>query len=112
MVIGKYIPATGDTEEVVEKEFFGQGFIYKNDEAFRKNMDEICYIPEFSRLSCFNEETNEDVEYGSHTKYTRRDFINLCNDNEKLAEMLFDDVDWQHPESLLEEWSECGLGED
>lgn len=112
MVIGKYIPAAGDTEEYVEKEFFGQGFIYKNDEAFRRSMDRVCYIPEYSRLSYFDEETNEDVEYGAHTKYTRRDFIKLCNGNEKLAEMLFDDVDWQHPESLLEEWSECGLGED
>jgi hypothetical protein len=32
--IGSYIPETGETEAVIEREFYGQGYIFKDEEAY------------------------------------------------------------------------------
>lgn len=85
--IGKYVPASKNRSEIIEKEWYGQGVIYKNWKAYENNPLEVCYIPELS-----------------NTKYTRKDFVDLCKGNEELARDLFLSVDWQSPGSLLEEW--------
>jgi len=84
--IGRYITAKDDTEEIIEREFYGQGDIFKDYEAYENSLDKVCYIPELS-----------------DAKYTRKDFLELCDNQESLAKDLFDRVDWQHPECLLEE---------
>lgn len=38
--------------------------------------------------------------------YTRQDFIELCGGNVGLARELYEHVDWQHPETLWDEWLE------
>ena len=49
----------------------------------------------------------------SDATYTHNDFLTLCNNQEELARLCFDSVDWQHPETWLEEqsiygeWIEC-----
>lgn len=70
-----------------EKTWFGQGMIYKNWEAYDSSLDMVCYIPELSDAT-----------------YTRQDFIDFCRGNEELAKELFLSVDWQHPETLIEDW--------
>ena len=40
--------------------------------------------------------------------YTREDFIALCNGQEEIAEMIFDEVDWQHPETCFDEQFQYG----
>jgi len=95
--IGRYIPATDDTEEIIEREFHGQGDIFKDYDAYENSLDKVCYIPELS-----------------DSKYTRQDFLGLCDNQENLAKDLFDRVDWQHPENLLQEdymngeYADCG----
>lgn len=92
--IGKYIPPDEEGEgEVIEREFYGQGMIFKSDEAFynTEHPDRVCYIPELS-----------------DTTYSRNDFLRACNDQTDLAEELYEAVDWQHPETLLEEWEREG----
>lgn len=69
----------------IEREFYGQGYIYKNEEAFN-NKKGTCYIPELS-----------------DTRYSYKDFLNITG-NEEQARILFEEVDWQHPETLFEEW--------
>ena len=66
------------------KSFTGQGFIYKNPDNFRKKYG-VCYIPELS-----------------NTPYTYQDFLSLCGGNAGMAEYVFEQVDWQHPESLID----------
>ena len=61
-------------------------FIFKDEEAYKK-MDAPCYMPE-----------NDDVAY------TGNDFLKICNMQPDIADDLFHAVDWQHPETLLEEW--------
>ena len=63
------------------------GYCFKDRQAFN-NKKGICYIPELS-----------------DQKYTYLDFLRIANNNKTLAQNLFDIVDWQHPETLLDEWS-------
>ena len=86
MVVGKYIPAIGNKAETIQREFYGQGMIYKNNEAYDSGLDIVCYIPE-----------------QSDSKYTHRDFLAMCNEQEEIAQVVFDSVDWQHPETYVDE---------
>ena len=58
----------------------------KNYKAF-KSKSGVCYVPELS-----------------NQKYTYTDFLNLAQGNKKIANLLFNVVEWQHPETLLDEW--------
>ena len=94
--IGSYTEATDETPAIIEREYYGQGYIFKDDEAFNNHYDKPCYIPELS-----------------DTVYTKQDFINMCGGREDFAEICFEFVDWQHPESWIDEqftngeWDEC-----
>lgn len=81
LVIGCYCPETKD----FERGYFRQGFIFKSYPAYEKD-NEVCYIPELSDYL-----------------YTRQDFLDIANGNQKLADYLFENVDWQCPETLLDE---------
>lgn len=99
-----------------ELEYYVQGFIYKDFEAFKTKTDEICYIPEYGV-------DDEDNIEGS---YTYADFLRMatewCKEDEDcmdylkkegltfhdVAENLFEMVDWQSPETVLEEWNSSG----
>lgn len=58
----------------------------KNEKAFQEKLG-VCYIPEA-----------EDSEY------TYEDLLNISGGNVKLSESLFDLLEWQHPETLIDEW--------
>ena len=90
--IGSYTPPDddGDGEKIV-REFYGQGMIFKDEYAFYHESDVPCYVPELS-----------------DTVYTREDFLRMCNDQDDIAEIVFGAVDWQHPETLLEDWERNG----
>ena len=99
LVVGKYTPedVENDMPEVIEREYYGQGMIFKDEEAYKEHPEQVCYVPELS-----------------DSIYTRQDFLNLCDGNVEMADELFDNCDWQHPESLIEdwvvngEWEKCG----
>jgi len=88
MIVGTYIPDNDgdDDNDIIERDFWGQGWIYKNYHAYENNLNAVCYIPELS--DC---------------KYTHQDFLDMCDGQEVYAFELFDRVDWQSPETLLEE---------
>ena len=98
--IGSYTPETDDSAAIIKREFYGQGYIFRDEEAFYTSYDKVCYIPELSDAT-----------------YTRQNLIDMMDGQEALAECLFDCLDWQHPESLIQEYyangeyddcSECG----
>lgn len=94
LLVGEYIPPDEDGQgEVIKREFYGQGMIFKSDEAFydTENPERICYIPELS-----------------DTRYTRNSFLLICNGQPEIAEELYNSVDWQHPETLMDEWERHG----
>lgn len=84
--IGSYTPETEDQEAVIDREYYRQGWIFKDEEAFRLHPKQVCYVPELSDEG-----------------YTRQDFLAMCNGQEELAEFLFEMVDWQSPETLKSE---------
>lgn len=63
-----------------------------NDPSLR---NEVCYIPE-------NIADDDDF-------YTHNDFLTLCGGKEDLAAQLFDSVNWQHPEVVIDENLQDGL---
>ncbi len=81
---------------IIHKEWYRQGMIFKDEGAYKFHKDQPCYSPELS-----------------DSLYTGNDFLDLCNGQQALADQLFEEVDWQSPETLIEEnfrnreWVEC-----
>lgn len=84
--IGSYTPETEDQEAVIDRGYYRQGWIFKDEEAFLHHPEQVCYVPELSDEG-----------------YTQQDFLAMCNGQEELAEFLFEMVDWQSPETLKSE---------
>lgn len=96
----------------VELEYYIQGYIYKDFNAFENKTNDICYIPEYG---VDDDNTIED-------SYTYQDFLDIAKGvfdsngfegkPEVLAGKLFEFCDWQSPETLVEEWGDMGEYED
>lgn len=70
----------------IDREWHGQGYIFKDEEAFLTAPDAPCYVAELS----------DEI-------YTHRDILRICNGQEEVAKLCFDEIDWQHPETWLDE---------
>lgn len=96
LLVGKYYPKTKEDDEIIEKGFYRQGYIFKDGYAYEHRPWDVCYIPE-----------------NSDKKYTKRDFLKLCDYDKKLADELFERCDLYHPETVIddsiynEEWVRC-----
>ena len=94
--VGSYTPGTEDSEAAIDREYYGQGYIVKDEDAFLHCPDKVCYVPELS-----------------DSAYTRQDFLDMVGGQEELAAECFYAVDWQHPETWIEEqfalleWATC-----
>ncbi len=75
----------------IRREWFGQGYVFKDWDAFEYDMDEPCYVPELN--DCI---------------YTKRDFLELAEGNEYIARTLFKLVDWQDPNTEFTELISSG----
>lgn len=86
-------------ERTMPREWIGQGWGYKAEWNPLASED-IIYIPEYG----YEDEgfvPREDA-------FSYSDFLKICDGNEKKAEILFQCVDWQFPECVLDEpWFEC-----
>lgn len=80
--IGSYTPETDGAEAVIERDYYRQGWIVKDEEAFLHYPKKVCYVPELSNGA-----------------YTRQDFLAMCNGQEEFARECFYAVDWQCPET-------------
>lgn len=67
------------------------GWIYKNPEAFYSDPNVVCYVPELSDCT-----------------YTGVDFLKMSLGQSEIAEEMFLSVDWQHPETWLDEQFRLG----
>jgi len=73
------------------KEQSGDGEFYMDFEAFENKSNEVCYISELS-----------DKEY----KF--EDFLLIAKGNLKLAQIIFQTVGWQTPETVFNELVNSG----
>lgn len=98
--IGTYVPETEEKEAVIQRDYYRQGWIFKDGEAFLSHADQVCYVPELSDEG-----------------YTRQGFMDLCNGQGVFAEECFRAVDWQCPEMWVDEqyredeWGYCPVCE-
>ena len=98
--VGTYVPETEEKEAVIQREYYRQGWIFKDEAAFLFHADQVCYVPELSDGG-----------------YTRQDFMALCNAQEDFAAECFRAVDWQCPETWVDEqyredeWGYCPVCE-
>lgn len=74
----------------IEKCFYREGLIFKDEEAFLKK-EGTCYVAELS---------DEEYTYG--------DFIKIAKNNEELASQLFYNVCWESPYTLYDQWLNDG----
>ena len=94
--VGTYVPETEESGAVIRRDFYRQGWIFKDEEAFLSHADQVCYVPELSDGA-----------------YTRQDFMALCNGQEDFATECFRAVDWQCPGTWVDEqyredeWGYC-----
>lgn len=72
----------------ITKKETDQGFMFKDINAYENKTERICYVPEFDAIK---------------TTYSYNDFIKIAENNEDVANFLFETVNWQMPESVLEE---------
>ena len=42
--IGKYTAPQGGQPAVIQREFYGQGYIFKDEAAFLSHPDQVCYV--------------------------------------------------------------------
>lgn len=78
------------TKWIYEKEWYRQGFVYKDEEAYLTSKDDVCYIAE--------NDYREDEQH-----YNRTDILRIANGDLKMANMIFYLLDWQHPETVYDE---------
>ena len=75
---------------IYNKEWYRQGFVYKDEEAFLYDQDKVCYIA-------------EDDYPNVEKRYTRKDIVRICKGDVKMAQIVFYLLDWQHPETVYDE---------
>lgn len=85
-VIGEYIPAKDGQPAQIDRDWLNQGFVFKDRKAYENDKSAVCYVPELS-----------------DTAYTGQDFLDMCNGQQEIADLVFENVDWQHPETYLDE---------
>lgn len=73
---------------LLTKGFLSQEWVFKDPSAFESHSDRICYIAE-------NDVYTED--------YTYSDFLDIAKGSRDVAVFLFNNVDWQHPETVFDE---------
>lgn len=76
-----------DGDYIIKREYYRQGMVFKDEDAYRNRKNEPCYVPELSDFV-----------------YTGTDFLEMCNGQQDFADELFEGVDWQHPETLIDDW--------
>ena len=69
--------------------------------------DDVIYIPDYdlNGIPCEKDLSGDPEEINEvlGLMYTGKDFVDICDGNEALAERLFWYCDWQHPSSALPE---------
>lgn len=82
-----------------KSKYIGQGWIWKSEvEWDEMKDDDICYLSE----SCYANDEGEVFDYPVQYGWTKHDFINIVG--KERAKTLFEDVDWQSPETLADEY--------
>ncbi len=96
LLVGEYSSGKKGEPPTIHRGMYGEGMIFKDEDAFLHTMDQTCYVPELSNIC-----------------YSRRDFLRICNGQVEFAEQCFYALDWKALETFVEEmfteaeWAMC-----
>ena len=104
--LGKILP-----DGTIEKEYSGNGFIYKNPDAFYNSPNEICYVSELDK---------DNIEEGVGWTYKQilelaqkfikenKEIKKYCGESgttaRQIAENIFDECSWESPATIIDQW--------
>jgi hypothetical protein len=97
--VGKITFQKNDSSPKIKKAYYNYGEaadIFIDEIAFRYFRHLICYIPDNGE-----EDNPEDG-------CTYNDFLEITEGNTDLARHLFDEVTWEYPSTLYEQWASYG----
>lgn len=82
-----------------------QGFIFQDEEAYEKDWDAPCYVPEYAAEDAAVTVNGVEYELGGEdaTWYSHNDLLDLCYGNREWCDALFSVLDWCYPETKIEE---------
>lgn len=43
LLIGSYSPERGNEPEIIDRDYYRQGWIFKDEDAFQNRPDDVCY---------------------------------------------------------------------
>lgn len=72
------------------------GYCYKNREAYHNDWDAVCYTPEYGY--------KVDGTPDERCMYTHNRLLAMCDGDHRLCDDIFEELDWQFPETLYEEY--------
>lgn len=90
----------------------GQGLIFKDVQRFEEDKDEPCYCPEYA-LEEENRQTDGSYIVNRCNMYSYNDLLRVCDefisDNpdvvvhnaDNLVRLVFEEIDWQFPETYI-----------
>lgn len=96
-----------DDEVFVKRDYhtdgLAYGHIFKDEEAYEKDWDAICYVPEhgFDGLTPDNEGFYSGIDGYSHN-----DLLLMCNGNREWCDAFFQDLIWAYPDTYEQEQSD------
>lgn len=76
------------------------GNIFKDEEAYEKDWDAVCYVPEYA----FDDMEPDNEGFYDVYGYSHNDLLVLCNNNSEMCDWLFHDkLIWAYPETYMNE---------
>lgn len=81
------------------------GFIFKDYEAYEKDWNAPCYVPEYAGEDASITKDGVEYECGGENcdYYTHNDLLELCFGNREWCDALFNELDWCYPETIINE---------
>lgn len=78
------------------------GSIFKDAEAYEKDWDAICYVPEYA----FEDVECDEEGFYKADGFSHNELLAMCNGNREQCDHLFNECAWAYPTTYLTEWEE------
>lgn len=80
------------------------GRIFKDEEAYGKDWDAICYVPEYA----FKDATADDEGFAiDFDGVTHNQLLDMCCGNRELCDyFFFSKLMWAYPDTYMDEWDD------
>lgn len=76
------------------------GHIFKDEEAYKKDWDAICYVPEYAFT-----DANIDEGFAVYPDgLTHNQLLDMCSGNREWCDYLFSKLIWAYPDTYMNEW--------